>query len=176
MSDEKDLQTMTREETAPSVAGSTVTTDSWHLIHQTTTDAPDNGPLVRCDCSQKWYYYVLIVIFYVLSLFLSGAGTMYFRGRHEMALALLTVLLRLLRRALLMLEAVAEPAQGNAEDAAGKTFFSIFVILFQKTFFCFFLFHKLFSQMKTFFYFFFNLTKKTIIICFQVSRETYREM
>ena len=137
-------------ETSPLEAGSTVTTDSWHLIHQTTTDGPGNAPSdpqVRCDCSQKWYYYVLIVIFYVISLCMTGAGTIYFRGRHEMALALLTVLLRLLRRALQMLEAVAEPAQGNAEDAAGKTFFSIFVILFQKTFFCFFV-----SQ--TFFYFF----------------------
>jgi len=170
-------------ETSPLEAGSTVTTDSWHLIHQTTTDGPGNAPSdpqVRCDCSQKWYYYVLIVIFYVISLCMTGAGTIYFRGRHEMALALLTVLLRLLRRALQMLEAVAEPAQANAEDGAGKTFcyflfyffFSIFFFLFLFYFnklFSVFLFHKLFSI-------FFQFNKKTIIICFQMTRETCREM
>jgi hypothetical protein len=98
----------------------------------------------------------------VISLFVTGAGTIYFRGKHEIALAMLTVLLRLLQRALVTLEAAADPAQANAEDAAGKKIiqmknffffqFLLFCILFQKKNLFFFFglfFHKLFSQIKT---------------------------
>ena len=123
---QKDVQTVQQSDTSTE-AGSIVQTDTWELNFKTTTDGPGYGsvaiPQVRCDCSYAWYYYLLIFIFYVISLFISGAGTIYFRRKHEAVLAMLMLLLRLLRRASVKLEAAAVPAQANAQDAAGKTFF-----------------------------------------------------